>query len=186
MEHNEVDHSQHDADAAGSLPSLSKSWSRRHDLAPMPWSLGVVGDLLWNVFPQLRTAIRDLIVEHIERAISNGDAVPVYYGEDIPSDDQLSLPESYDYITHIVRPAVLNSVANGSAATELVYLLCRYIRLLLTFDGQAASTARMYAEEIIEDIGTPQGEMAIASVDPELVGFIRGRLKMWRSLRAGR
>jgi hypothetical protein len=147
----------------------------------MPWSLGVVPDLLWNVFPCLREKMRDLLVRHINSAILARESPWVDYRDESPSDDQLVLPESHEYVMHIMRPMILNSVAEGRATVETTSRLCRYLRLLLTFDGQHASLVRRYGQEIIEDIGTLQGIAAVSSLDPELVGYIRGQLGMWAS-----
>lgn len=162
-----------------SLPSLTEQWSRRHDLAPMPWSLSITADLLWNVFPCLRPAIRSLIIQHIDSAVAGGDLPRVDYGDDTPSADQLTLPEEYDYITHVLKPNVLDLVAEGGASADMSGKLCRYLRLLFTFSGESEATVRRYAEEIVEDIGTSQGKNSVRTVDPELAGYIQSRLGLW-------
>jgi hypothetical protein len=148
----------------------------------MPWSLGIIGDLLWNVFPQLRPAVRDLILRHVDRTIISGKDPQVRYGTVGPSDDQLQLPLSHEFLTDILRPAVLDSIADGTAAPELVRQLSKYMRLALSYDGPEAPLVVQDVEYyIIESIGTPAGIATIERHDPELVGFIRGRLGMWRS-----
>jgi hypothetical protein len=58
---------------------------------PMPWSLGVLGDLLWTRLPETRPPLADLMVWHIESAVNaNRELIPVLAGEMVP--DALWLP----------------------------------------------------------------------------------------------
>lgn len=182
FEHGEDTGSASSSRAAADLPSLSERWSYQHDLAPMPWSFGILGDLVWNVFPQLRPMVRDLVVRQIDDAVLCTKAPRTRYGDDLPSDDQLSPPRGHEFLTDVLRPGILDYVVNGTATSESIYQLCSYLRLALSYSGSDASIVTQDVEYyILENIGTPDGISAIARHDPELVGFIRGQLGMWQA-----
>lgn len=162
------------------FPSISGTWTRILNVAPMPWSLGIVGDLVWNVFPQLRPQVRELILLQIDDAI--GSALPpvIDLGPDCTAADQLTLPSDADYVIFALGPTIINDVSYGAAAMGPMHQLCRLLRLLLTYDGDDAPTVGIQTDDIIESLMTMGGIAAVTAHDPELAAHI-WQLGMWTS-----
>lgn len=53
---------------------------------PMPWSLGVLGDLLWTRLPETRPLLAELMIRQIEDAVEyDRELLPVQEGDMVPN-----------------------------------------------------------------------------------------------------
>jgi hypothetical protein len=126
----------------------------------MPWSLGILGDLLWTKVPESRPALAELMVDHIESAMAAGrELVPPLPGEVAP--DVLWFP--------LLEPALDAYPAGRDRLAVLLSVVFDAYRA----DGPAHAGIRAALENyVFEYLAEPAYRRIVAEVHPDLSALV--------------